>query len=270
MDWYYASGADQKGPVGDDELQRLAQQGVVTPETLVWREGLTSWQPHGGIAPQALAGAGSPGATVCAACGRKVPATEIFSLADAQYCAACKPEILRRISRGEPITSAAAEEMRKAHIKHEASVTSVGILYYLSGAGLFFIGLGVVIPSFAGKSSTESIAVTALIGLGFLAFSVGQICVGTGLRRLRKWARVPTGILSGFGLIGFPIGTLINAYILYLVFSQKGTTVFSDEYQAVIQQTPHIKYRTSAVVWIILGLVVLLIVAGIGVAVFKG
>jgi len=96
-----------------------------------------------------------------------------------------------------------------------------------------------------------------------LVMGTGLIWVGTGLRRLRKWARIPTGILSGIGLLGFPLGTLINGYILYLIFSQKGKTVFSEDYRAVIEQTPHIKYRTSIVVWVLLGLVLLLIGVGI-------
>ena len=104
-----------------------------------------------------------------------------------------------------------------------------------------------------------SIYVAALFAL----LGAGQIWVGTGLRRLRRWARIPTGILSGLGLLGFPLGTVINAYILYLIFSQKGKMVFSDEYQAVIEQTPHIKYRTSIVVWILLGLVLALMALGI-------
>jgi hypothetical protein len=61
---------------------------------------------------------------------------------------------------------------------------------------------------------------------------------------------------------------LINGYILYLVFSQKGKTVFSDEYQAVIQQTPHIKYRTSIIIWILLGLVALLLAIGLFATIF--
>jgi hypothetical protein len=44
--------------------------------------------------------------------------------------------------------------------------------------------------------------------------------------------------------------------------------VFSDEYQAVIRQTPHIKYRTSIVVWICFGLLLLLLGAGILAAIF--
>jgi len=103
-----------------------------------------------------------------------------------------------------------------------------------------------------------------------LLFGAGQFWVGTGLRRLKKWTRIPTGILSGIGLFGFPLGTIINGYILFLIFSQKGKVVFSDEYRAVIEQTPHIKYRTSIVVWIVLGLVLLLIAAGIIAAIVGG
>ena len=51
MDWYYAAGADRKGPVSEEEFQRLVQQGVVTSQTLVWHEGMANWQPHGGGTP---------------------------------------------------------------------------------------------------------------------------------------------------------------------------------------------------------------------------
>jgi hypothetical protein len=61
------------------------------------------------------------------------------------------------------------------------------------------------------------------------------------------------------GLIGFPIGTLISVYFLYLLLSQKGAYVFSPEYAQVIAATPHIQYKTSIVVWIFLGLLLVVI-----------
>ena len=36
------------------------------------------------------------------------------------------------------------------------------------------------------------------------------------------------------------------------MLSEKGQIVFSDEYRRVIEQTPHIVYKTSVVVWILL------------------
>jgi uncharacterized membrane protein len=55
MTWYYAVGQQQQGPVTEDQLHALAKDGVVTSETLVWRAGLTNWQPYSTIAPAAAA-----------------------------------------------------------------------------------------------------------------------------------------------------------------------------------------------------------------------
>ena len=151
--------------------------------------------------------------------------------------------------------SNAAEQIRTDHIKHEASVKSVGFLYFLASAFLILAGVGSVATGGQGGE----------IGLGavFLCLGLLQIWVGIGLRRLKSWARIPTAILSGIGLLGFPFGTIINGYILYLVLCQKGRTVFSDDYKRVIEQTPHIKYKTSIVVWMLLGLLLLLIGLGV-------
>ena len=252
MEWFYAVGTNRNGPVSEEEFQRLVGQGVITSGTLVWREGMANWQPHGGATSPPAAGAAMTGDVICAGCGSPFPNSDVVSVANAPYCAACKPLALQRLKEGAATN--AVEDIRKEHIKHEASVTSIGILYYLGGAAMTVMG---IFGMFAGGA--EAILTSAFL----LALGIGQFWVGTGLRRLKKWARIPTGILSGIGLLAFPIGTLINAYILYLIFSQKGKMVFSDEYRAVIEQTPHIKYRTSIIVWIVLGLLLLLIAFGI-------
>ena len=261
MEWYYAVGGEQKGPVGEEEFQRLAQQGVVTSQTLVWREGMTAWQPYGGAAPPPMPGHAAGGGVVCAGCRGIFPGSEVVSVGGGLYCAACKPLVLQRLREGEFGTTA-AEAMRKEHLKHEASVKSIGFLYYLGGAAMLLLGVIMIVGIGAGGGAQEPFPVI-LMSVFVLVFGAGQLWVGHGLRGLRRWARIPTGILSGLGLLGFPVGTIINAYILYLVFSAKGKTVFSDEYQAVIEQTPHIKYRTSIVIWILLALVVGLVAFGL-------
>jgi hypothetical protein len=45
IDWYYAKGQEQFGPVGTSELKAMAEDGRLTPEDLVWREGLSQWTP---------------------------------------------------------------------------------------------------------------------------------------------------------------------------------------------------------------------------------
>jgi len=250
MNWFYVSDNEQKGPVEQADFERLVQNGVVNHSTLVWREGLADWQAYGELSasqPTLLASPG-PSAVTCSECHQSFPLDQTIRLDHNYVCAGCKPVAMQKLREG--VTSNTAEQVRKEHIKHEASLKSVGILYFLTAAFLILAGaLGLA------QDASDSL----LVGLLLLLFGGAQIWVGIGLRGLKPWARIPTGILSGIGLLGFPLGTLINGYILYLVFSEKGKTVFSEDYRRIIEQTPHIKYRTSIVVWILLGLLVLLI-----------
>jgi GYF domain 2/Domain of unknown function (DUF4190) len=43
--WFFSRAGTQEGPVTYPDLQRMASQGEVTPETLVWREGMADWLP---------------------------------------------------------------------------------------------------------------------------------------------------------------------------------------------------------------------------------
>jgi hypothetical protein len=278
MEWYYGIQGQQSGPVGEAEFQQLVQQGVITPQTLVWRQGLANWLPYNQLgtstaAPPPVPPGGATavaGGVVCASCGRAVPEQDAFVLNGARYCAVCKPQVLQRIAEGKPLTqaAAAAEEMRKLHINHEASIRSIGLLYYLGGTAMLLGGVGMAIASFAAAQTSDR-SVTAIVGVVLVPFAIGYFFVGSGLRRLRPWVRIPVGILSGLGLLSIPVGTIINGYILYLVFSQKGTTVFSAAYQDVIRQTPHIKYKTSIAVWIFLALVLVFLGVMVLVAMLK-
>ena len=252
MQWYYVNAGIQKGPVSEQDFEALVQQGVVNSQTLVWRDGMPSWAPYTGSASPSPVVAIAADYVTCAGCGRGFPRADVISLSGQPYCAACKPMALQRLKEGV-VSSSAADLVRNEHIKHEASVKAIGFLYYLNGIGSFILCLSIV---FGGRFG----AANGFIFSAFLAvLALALFWVGTGLRKLKKWARIPTGIISGFGLLGFPVGTLINIYILYLIFSKKGGMVFSDEYKAIIEQTPHIKYRTSIVIWILLAVLVLLI-----------
>ena len=43
--WYYAQGSERKGPIDGGALKALADAGVVSSDTLVWREGMAGWEP---------------------------------------------------------------------------------------------------------------------------------------------------------------------------------------------------------------------------------
>jgi len=154
-------------------------------------------------------------------------------------------------------SSSDKEVIRKELIGHEASIKGLGFLYILGGVlwgigGFFFV---------TRIFQNEPVSAWMPVGL-LLGFSTLVAFVGFGLRRLKPWARVVGGIFCGLGLLGFPLGTIINAYFLYLLFGKKGVRVFSDEYKDVIAATPDVKYRTSKVTWIVLG-VFLLVVVGL-------
>lgn len=161
------------------------------------------------------------------------------------------PQAPPSINLGAPT----AEHTRHLHLKHEASVKSIGTLYIL---GSVILIIAMTFSLFAPVENEKALIfpiTVALIVIGLLQFWLGK-----SIRKLKSGARIPAIILSVIGLIGFPIGTLISAYFLYLLCCQKGKTVFSQEYAQVIAATPHIKYRTSIVTWIVLLLLIILVV----------
>lgn len=47
--WFVASGGKQQGPYSEAQFRDLIAQGTVTPDTLVWSEGMSGWQKAGDI-----------------------------------------------------------------------------------------------------------------------------------------------------------------------------------------------------------------------------
>lgn len=67
MTWYYAVGLQQQGPVTEEQLQALAKDGVITGDTLVWRDGMANWQPYRTqIAPGAIPSTSVGGGVIAA------------------------------------------------------------------------------------------------------------------------------------------------------------------------------------------------------------
>lgn len=42
--WYYQQSGQQRGPVGENEIQSLLENQRLQPDTLVWREGMPEWR----------------------------------------------------------------------------------------------------------------------------------------------------------------------------------------------------------------------------------
>lgn len=155
------------------------------------------------------------------------------------------------------------EAVRREHITHEASVKSVGTLYLLGG--IIFAGCAIF---YAYELMSGGLDSTWGLVASLAAMTALQLWLGIGLRKLRKSARAGAAILSAIGLLGIPIGTIVSAYILYLLMSRKGNMVFSPEYQQIIELTPNVKYKSSRVMWIVLIVFVLVVLAIAGLAIF--
>ena len=52
--WFYASQGEQKGPIDAAELDMLIGTDTIGPDTLIWRDGMTDWQPAAAALPDAL------------------------------------------------------------------------------------------------------------------------------------------------------------------------------------------------------------------------
>jgi uncharacterized RDD family membrane protein YckC len=105
MSWYYADAGRQVGPVEEPALDDLVRAGVVRDDTLVWREGMANWQPHGAVRgpkppvpmPAVPIGADS---SFCSECGRPFPTNQLVAIGNANVCAQCKPLYLQRMREG--------------------------------------------------------------------------------------------------------------------------------------------------------------------------
>ena len=201
----------------------------------------------------------------CAACGREFPTIEAIAFGSEMVCTPCKEPYAQALREGSASTGVNAvrwETMRNDHIKHEASLKSIGTLYYIGGSFsiLVLLAFGGMV-AFAGVGAAEVSIFIVYLLMGLLLFWLAP-----GYRKLQRRVIIPGTIIATIGLLGIPLGTIINGYILYLIHGKKGKVVFSDEYQRAIAATPHIKYRTPILGYILLAIVALGILGAVAFA----
>ena len=159
---------------------------------------------------------------------------------------------------------AEALAIRQAHISHEASIKGIGSLWILGGC-LALLGTLMQLSALT-RGGNAAVVLGTMLLTG--AISLGVLVTGLDMRRLRARARVGGSILAVLSLLGFPMGTLIGCYALYLLHGKKGQVVFGPDYARIVELTPQVKYKTSIIVWIALGLLVALLLAGMASAFF--
>jgi hypothetical protein len=125
MNWYYESAGQQQGPVTDSEIDRRLAEGKITPDTLVWREGLVGWSPlrtarpapaapeaQAPLAPPPPPAAPAPGADApppgyirCSLTGKYFPPSEIIYIEGRPYSAEAKPQVMQSLQAGAALPS---------------------------------------------------------------------------------------------------------------------------------------------------------------------
>src|SRR5689334_8053378 len=112
MDWYYVQNGQQVGPISETDLDAFARDGRISPDTLVWHEGMPNWQPLAQAKPAgnyALAGAPATAAipqptqsttseAVCAECHAIFPVQDMIAHGNVHVCANCKPVFMQRLA----------------------------------------------------------------------------------------------------------------------------------------------------------------------------
>jgi uncharacterized RDD family membrane protein YckC len=108
MEWYYVENGKAVGPMDEGRFAQLIQNGTVTPDSLIWREGMAEWKPRslaaaelgalGNLPPQPAAAA--PGHQNCAQCGKSFPEEDLMKFEGSWVCVDCKPVFLQRLKEG--------------------------------------------------------------------------------------------------------------------------------------------------------------------------
>lgn len=174
MNWFYAVGGQQLGPVSEAQFAALVQSGTINVQTLVWREGMANWQPYGqvvspppaipGLAAPPIAGAAPAAGVICCECGQTFAADQVIRYGDKFVCATCKPIFVQKLQEGAPI--AADMEYAGFWVRFAAAFLDGLII----GVPLMILFFAFFFRSFTGGMSPSESLVTQL---GFQAAATG-------------------------------------------------------------------------------------------------
>jgi len=145
---------------------------------------------------------------------------------------------------------------RRAHLRREAELKGLAFLLALGGVFLLLGTLPSLLlhtagaPEFSASSPWVPLLIAALGALWFAA--------GWGLRRTRRWSRLPVALSALTMMLIPPVGTLVGVCALYLLLQARGRRVLRGDYADVGARTPGLKPGAS---WLLLGTLAALVLA---------
>jgi uncharacterized membrane protein len=245
MEWYYAQDDQQIGPVSEDELQKLVTAGTVTPKTLVWHDGMPNWAAYRTVGESPEPPVASPTETsICGACGKRLPRSDMVSHDGSTICPECEPSFLQ--STEESTSDGDSDCMGNTHNRdliamaraclngnwgNAVLITLVYLLVLMgvSGATQF---IAAIIP----PAAFATILITAPLELGIHLFflslyrrrhnEIGQVFSGfsrygtaLGAYCLRTLLVICWSLLSWVPMVGAMIAFAANQNITFLVLA---------------------------------------------------
>lgn len=140
-----------------------------------------------------------------------------------------------------------AETSRLVHLREEATVRAYGCLSLL--VALFgSVWLVTFFTLIGFQSHWHSGLFVTAVAVGAPLFGVALVVVGVGFLGLRPWSRI-AGVGVGVLFLPFlPVGTILGAFLLWVLTSTKGRIVLSPEHERIRERTPHVKPWPLAIV----------------------
>ena len=210
MLWYYEKDNAQNGPVSEEDLLALFENGEIRSENLVWREGMADWAPFSERFPSINS---SPnGAQVkCPTCGTLVAPDRLIPFGESQVCPNCKDEFAQGLREGlsRPVRRAGAQgtggqtpnpELRLIGREALSGAWGMSVLVFF----LFWF-LQQIVAWIPIAGVIAQLAITGPLTLGLMAYFVG----------LHRGESVEVGTLfNGFSRFGTALGLYFVTTVL--------------------------------------------------------
>ena len=144
MEWYYVVDGERRGPVSDEQLDSLVQQGEINARTLVWKQGMPDWLALEEVrARRTAVDTSSTGPLIwCDLCGRQVGQEETLVLQGKRVCSECKPIAVERVREGIPLVTSYSLPYAGFWIRFAAKFIDGIILGVFNQIVLAVMGLG--------------------------------------------------------------------------------------------------------------------------------
>ena len=103
---------------------------------------------------------------------------------------------------------------------------ALGILQALTGLLLWLVISGSGQLSGDPEAAWITGVVGSILGIVLLILALPELLGGWGLLRRQSWSRILIIVLSIITVFGFPIGTLIGGYSLWVLFNEEAKREF--------------------------------------------